>query len=315
MPTDKRIGRAFGNPDYTNNHYYEEKGVLNFGLVVTPDEIRYNFMFGNPLTSTKGDTYIDQQLQYYVDRTIGMVEKDLDTTIIATQIRHRPAIVSQKRDDELLKEEDGITLKPFVWEDLYPFFRKKFKEFVALKLKRKPIVEIQKWQLLDISSGRTLIDFIEWMKPNYEKGYLQAFPRSTDGINTFPFALTAVGGVVGGYAGGLTGLYPISFERYPAGYAIDYIAGYENAKKVPMDLVEIIGMLAAVNVMADFGDGVVSGLANASISLGGISESFGTTMSATSAFFGARILDYSKRLETWFKANKSRYKGIKFRVI
>ncbi len=120
---------------------------------------------------------------------------------------------------------------------------------------------------------------------------------------------------MGGTIGFSPGLYPVSHHRYPNGYGVDYIAGYKNAKDVPFELVEIIGMLAAINLMADFGDGVVSGLANASVSLSGISESFGTTLSATSAFFGARIKDYTDRLTTWFKENKKKYRGIRLAAL
>lgn len=315
---DNRIGRAFDNPDFTNNHYFADRGVANWGLLVTPCELRFQYLFGNPLTSVKGDTFIDSQLQYFVDRSIGMVERDLDITIVATQIRHTDPIPGDARTD-LPKDDDG-NLLPFVEEEMYPFYRKTFKEFVQLKLKRKPVVEVQKWQLLDIASAQTLIDFAlkgsAWMKLNKGSGLIQAYPRSGDGINVFPVVIGTVGGgVVGGFTGFTAGLYPISYDRYPNGYAVDYIAGYPNAKNVPFDLVEVVGMLAAVNLMADFGDGVVSGLANASVSLSGISESFGTTLSATSAFFGARIKDYTDRLDKWFKQNRKKYHGVKFRVL
>jgi len=329
--TTNRVGQAFGNPDYKSNHYYCKRGVPGFGLIVTPDELRFQYLYGNQLTSTRGDTFIDQQLQYYIDRTIGMVERDLNITIVATQYRHRPALPDKPREVELPKEDNAelaalcgtevdVDLKPFKWDDLYDFRKEDFRQFVYLKLNRRPIVSVSKWILFNHADGNTLIDLASpdgvWMKIQHERGVLRAFPRAGGGVNAFPVVVGgAITGVVGGHVGFSAGLYPLSYDNYPNGYGVDFIAGYENARDVPEDLIEIIGMLAAVNLMADFGDGVISGLSNASISLGGISESFGTTLSATSAYFGARIKDYSDRLEKWFKENKRRYKGINFAVL
>jgi len=309
---DCRIGRAFDNPDYTSNHYYADRGVSGWGLVVTPDEIRYNYLWGNQLSSTRGDNFLQQQLQYYIDRSIGMIEHDLGIIIVGTQYRHRSSITGKDRED-LPKEESG-KLKPFKWDDLYDFRQANFQQFVNLKLNHKPISLLQKWHLFDISTGNTLLDLTKWAKLKHQQGYLRAYPVAATGAYPVTPPVSGVGGFVGGYVGYAAGLYPLSHDHYPCGYGIDYIAGYENAKDVPFDLVEIIGMLAAVNLMADYGDGIVGGIANASVSLSGISESFGTTMSATSAWFGARIKDYSDRLNAWFKENKKKYRGIRLAV-
>lgn len=315
---DSRIGEHFDNPDYTSDHYYAKKGVNGWGLLVTPDELRYHYMWGNPLTSSRGDNFVDAQLQKYVDRTIGMVEKDLNHVIVATQYRHRPPINGVPRDDLPKESEDeNAPLKPFVYEDLYDFKKDDYEQYVRIKLKKKPIVELQKWNLFDISSGAIILDLTGWAKLRHNTGFVRAYPRGDSpftiggGANTGPTVVTGVN--VGGFVGAAPGLFPATYKRYPGGYGLDYIAGYPNAKDVPEDLSEIVGMLAAINLMADYGDGVVSGLANASVSLSGISESFGTTMSATSAFFGARIKDYSDRISAWMKENKSKYRGIQFR--
>lgn len=329
-----RIGRHFGTPDYTSSHYFCRRGVPNWGLLVTPDELRFQYLWGNPLTSSNGETFINEQLQTYVDRTIGMVERDLDIVIVATQYRHRPLNPTEKTREELPKIKDLVDIEgeeikkkllanglsgddfaPFEWEDLYPFYKKTFVEFVQLKLKHRPIVEFQKWILRNPVSDEVLIDLQDWIEPNYERGFVQAYPKQRQGGVNFPVVVSGATGAALATASGVTaGLYPYSFERFPRGYALDYIAGYENARKVPDDLMEIIGMLAAINLMADFGDGVVSGLANASVSLSGISESFGTTLSATSAFFGARQKDYTERINKWFDENRIKYRGLKWRV-
>ena len=96
--------------------------------------------------------------------------------------------------------------------------------------------------------------------------------------------------------------------RLPNGFAIHYISGYELACLVPDDLVEYIRNLVAVKIMSSYGDGIVSGLANFSIGVGVLHESVGTTMSATSAFFGARIKEFQDWIKDWKERNMNRYK-------
>jgi len=300
---ENRVGRGFGNPDYTSDYYYQYRGVHNWGYVVTADELRYIYAFGNELASTSGYVYTDAMLMQYIDRSIGYVERDLGIVIVATQYRHRPPLHGVSRQD---LSPDSV----HEWSDLMEFSRKNFEQYVTLKLPKKPIVELQKWSLFDPGTGNVLIDLTPWSKLNYHTGLVQAYPRAGTGLYTFP-----VIGPVGGFSAGGIGLYPSNYNTYPYAYGVDFIAGFQNSSKVPMDLVEVIGMLAAINLLADFGDGITSGLANASVSLSGISESFGTTMSATSAWFGARIKDYSDRLDKWYKNNRTKYQGLKFRVV
>ena len=102
-------------------------------------------------------------------------------------------------------------------------------------------------------------------------------------------------------------------QDLPSSYQVDYVSGYEHADRVPRDLREIVQKLMIVNVMSAFGDGVVSGMSNYSISLGPLSESIGTTMSATSAYFGARIAQMSGEIKDWLKTRGKAYTGIGFR--
>lgn len=324
---DNRVGAAFGNPDCDSNHYYSKRGVKGWGKIVTPDELRYDYLWGNPLTSSRGDNYVDTQLQLMIDRAIETVEHDLTLTIIATQYRHRPPLNTVDRTDLPYEEAEAgkePKLKPFKWDDCYDFTQEKFRQYIILKLRHKPIVKLQKWQLFDISTGGTLINLVEWAKVKHKTGLLRAYPRGDT-----PFQISGggqvsanntgaigVGGVVvGGLVGAAPGLFPTAYNRYPNGYGLDYIAGYENSKDVPLDLVEVIGKLAAINLMANFGDGVVSGLASASVSLSGISESFGTTLSATSAYFGARIKQFTDEIIKWKEENGPKYRGIKARFL
>jgi hypothetical protein len=90
-------------------------------------------------------------------------------------------------------------------------------------------------------------------------------------------------------------------------YAIDYDAGYETSDDIPPDLRQIIAKMAAVSLLNIIGDGLMSGFSSSSLSMDGLSESFSSTQSATSAYFGARIKVYQDEIEDYIKVNKNRF--------
>ena len=107
-------------------------------------------------------------------------------------------------------------------------------------------------------------------------------------------------------------------RRYPDAFFIDYTTGYESVKEFharSRELFQVIGMVSAINLLNDYGDGRSPGLASSSISLAGISESYATTQSATNALYGARILNFEKQLKAFYKENKNKYSGLLFGVL
>lgn len=90
-------------------------------------------------------------------------------------------------------------------------------------------------------------------------------------------------------------------------YSIDYSAGLESSDDLPQDLRQIIGKVAGISLLNVIGDGLMSGFSSSSLSMDGISESFSSTQSATSAYFGARIAVYQKEVQEYIKANKYKF--------
>lgn len=299
---ENRIGRAFGNPDYTSSHYAAYRGVSGFGQVVTPDEIRGHYLFGHRLVSVRGDVVTDANLQYYIDKAIEAVETDLNHIIVATQYRHRPVNPDTPRTD----------LPPwqaFRWDDLYEFNKNQFANFIQIKLHRKPIVKIDSFELFDPSTARVLINLLPWAKLKYEFGLLQAFPRAGQGLYTFPMTNP------GGFVGQGVGLYPGGYDRYPNGYGVDFVAGYENARDIPLPLVDVCGMMASIMVACDYGDGIMPGISSANVSITGISENVSTGASGGNTVFGGRIREYMERIDRFWKENKRKFRGFQMGVL
>ena len=90
-------------------------------------------------------------------------------------------------------------------------------------------------------------------------------------------------------------------------YSVDYEAGFETSDDVPEDLRQVIGQLIAIAILNIVGDGLMSGLSSTSLSMDGISESYSSTMSATSAWYGSRIQQYQKEINEYLSANKYRF--------
>ena len=67
---------------------------------------------------------------------------------------------------------------------------------------------------------------------------------------------------------------------------------------------------ASIKALASVGDGLLAGFSSSSISLDGLSESFSSTQSATSAYFGARIKQYQDEIKEWLKTNRYKFSNI-----
>jgi len=285
---DFRKGFAYNRPDLLAND--------GWGSILTPDELRYIFAFGNKLISgTTAETIPDTVLQWYIDNAIQSVEKDLNMKIIKQKVYSKAHIGTKKRDD---LDYEAIKLENFIWDEPYDFRFSQFKKYMRIKLNHFPAIEITKILFRD-PLGQNLYDFTEWARLNtYTDGSVEIFPNALQ-LSYIPFFTNDPR-----YWGLLQKDY------YPDAWLIDYIIGFEDVmefRRMYGELFSIIGKISAMNLLDDYGDGRTSALASSSVSLSGISESFSTTMSATSAMFGARLESYRKELKYWWERNKYKY--------
>ena len=292
--SETRKGYSFNNPDFTSNN--------GWGCIVTPDELRYVYAFGNELVAPNYQTITDETLKEYVNQGIASLEKDLDIKLIKRIYKYRTPIGQTERDLSAF----GDAGLDYEWSEGYDFNAKNVNEdYMYLKLRRRPVISIENVKWKD-PTGADVIDIAQWLKPNYEKGSLEFFP-SAGSLASLP-ASYAVGNNI--FSRILRGR-----NTYPDAFFVDYTVGFEDVrylrKKWP-ELFKVVGMLAAINLLNDYGDGRSPGLASSSISLAGISESYSTTQSATNALFGARILSFEKQLKDFYKKNKNKYSGLLF---
>lgn len=94
----------------------------------------------------------------------------------------------------------------------------------------------------------------------------------------------------------------------PNFWRLEYLSGFDN---IPLDLLEAIGkltMLQVYNILGNILFGV--GIASTSKGIDGLSQSVGTTQSATNALFGASITTLEDQLKYEIPALKGKYKGL-----
>lgn len=226
-----------------------------WGCLIHPDEMRQILFIGNGrLITSGGDQITDNQLKNWVDQSVRALSDLLKWDIYPRLWRHRP-----------FHDQERI-IEPYAeWEDMYDYHYK-HSDLFFVSLRRKPVCKIINWRLASPYNRQTMIDLMPKMIPNYGAGIL----KSAVYIGGAGFNMT-----VSQYRS------TILRQDLPSSYQVDYVSGYDHADRVPRDLREIVQKLMIINVMSAFGDGVVSGMSNYSISLGPLSESIGTTMSAS----------------------------------
>lgn len=114
----------------------------------------------------------------------------------------------------------------------------------------------------------------------------------------------------------MLGVMPMTMysnDAIPFYWDIEYTTGY---KKIPYDLVNFIGKLAACNVFNNLGDLILgAGIASQSIGIDGLSQSISTTSSAENSGYSSRVKAYLADLKESLPRVVSRYRGIRFEAL
>jgi len=298
---ENRAGFAFNNPDVSNDYH-----APKWGLLVTADELRYDEMFGNPLIAEADSQSItDDQLLDYARVAIAYLEEQLNIDILPRRIRYNDPIGESgaviPRDDyddsEFISKMDRKQLKDlYIREPGYPYRVIAARKESRIKFRRRPVRDVLTAKFVDPYFGNTIIDLMPYriLKQGFT-GVCYFRPRQlTTRSNTYYYIWERY--IFAPYNRDLQSLF-----------LLDYETGYENCQDVPDEFRNIVKKLAAVTLMNIYGDGKLAAIASRSVNLNSVSESISTTLSATSATFGARIIQYQKEINQWFTQNRAKY--------
>lgn len=250
----------------------------NSGIVFSAQDIKVLYFTGIPLQDQFGVPIPDEQIDFFIE-------------------------AAQKEIQDIL----AVKLTRQAYRQSCDFFHDEFMKWAYTPV-MYPVVTPKKLQGYINSSLQ--VDYPEaWLSSKRQTGEEDLYHRT---INLVPIN-SALNNSLSGTAV-YVGVAPfIGFfgnRTIPNYWEATYITGFQ---KVPADILNVIGKKAAINILTQLGDILYgAGVANKSIGLDGLSQSLGTTSSATFALFSARIKQYENEIKNSMPNLKNRYKGISF---
>lgn len=278
---EEKIGYTFGN-------YRPEPG--EWGHAYTADDIRHTMLFGIDCVGSDvaQSEFTDAQFNSIVDEAVGEFE-----TFLTMDIRKK-VYITEPTDEQIqaMIWREGVDYTDE--EDWYEFDAQQWGNYGFLQLRHWPVLSVETAKWVSPVNGE-IMDLIEagWLRTQKKMGQLNFFPKGGFAYGPYsvfgPLWQTSAGG------------------RYPQGFKIDYTTGYKTSDFIPAGLRSTIAKYATIKALAVVGDGLMAGFSSQSVSLDGLSESFSSTQSATSAFFGARIKQYSDEIIKWLAQNRYKF--------
>lgn len=250
---------------------------INTDLVITPAQLRERYMWGVTIRDGSGTELPDSQYAFY----IRAAQQELEN-ILNLKLKHQ--IIEETRD---YFYQDYIT---------FGFVRCSYPVCRAFSLKGF------------FGTAEQISYPKEWLSTKKSNEVPSMFYRNV-------YLLPNVGGYQSGTASGVTfngimGAQLLFRSRtyIPNYWKIRYLTGFTE---IPMDLLNIIGMTAAINLFHIAGDLILgAGIASFSLGVDSLSQSISSTSSATNAGYGARVINYQDQIKKSLPDIIARYGGL-----
>lgn len=250
-------------------------GLAIQGLL-TVEQLKQRYLFGVDLTNDEGEPLPDEVFQFYILSAVAWLEHELDIKVLPTTFER----------------------------ELEDYQRNNYQEFTIIQLENYPVISVEEFAV-EYPSGQNVIVFPdEWIRLDRTHGILRVVPTA----GTLSNILIGQGGSF------LPAIYN-GMDYLPDLFAISYTAGFEDGE-LPFNLLDLIGKVASFGPFNIFGDLIAgAGIANVSLSIDGLSQTIGTTSSATNSGYGARLIQYQKEVKDWVPKLRRFYKGIRMQVM
>jgi hypothetical protein len=253
-----------------------QPGELDPALsIISIEELKTYYLFGLDLTNDLGEEYPDSLFAFWIRNAVDWLERKLDIPIL-------PVTIDEERHD---------------------YYRDDYDKYIYIQLNRYPLISVEEVKM--VLPGEQVVQTFDqnWLHPERHSGQLQLVP----GTGTAGSILLGASGAWLPLIYGNNRFIPDVFRvKYTAGFGRPPPSGCSTSisysdpqlDKVPAIIGELVGKVAAfgpLNIAGDLLGG--AGIASQSISIDGLSQNFNTTSSATSAGYGARLIQYNKEIK------------------
>ena len=253
---------------------YREGG----GLVISPSDLMGRYLFGVPLCTQNGIQLPLSDLALYIGSAQNWIEQALE-----------------------------IKLKKTVYHERCDFIHDQWREWGYIK-STMPIRKVHK-MVGFLNTVQQVVYPPEWCSVYLNENEPERAYRNVYIVPNGAGSPVTTGSVV--YLGVTPHLGFYSMDYVPNYWDLTYCTGFD---KVPDNIANLIGKMAAIQVLAVVGDTVYTpGLNSQSLSFDGLSQSISTTVSSN--VFKARINQYQQEIKDEMKALRECYRGISFMAL
>ena len=251
------------------------ESILGEGLaiqrVLTVPQLKARYLHGIDLTDDSGAPLSDDAFTHYILSAVRWMERQLDIPIIPTTFCERHDYVASD-----------------------------FEHWGFLQLDNYPLISVESYRAYFTDPGSYIEYPQDWWRIDPAAGHIRIVPNNTSTLGEYMIG--------NNYA-----IFPSLIGRtlVPDSFEILYTAGFRDGR-IPRDVLDLIGMAACLGPFNILGDLIAgAGIATVSLSMDGLSQTIGTTSSATNAGYGARIKQYLDQIKKQMPALKQHYKRIK----
>lgn len=254
----------------------------NTGLALSVAEIWSLYLFGIKIEGGEGTSFSDENMRFYIESAQRDVENWFNLRFMKQLVDQT---LSYYRSD--------------YWQQ-FPILQTNYPVRVPLSM----IGMLNKMEQIIYPQG--------WLFCEYDTAMNQGKRR----ISVVPTGSSTTQGNAEVILTGITSQIGTQrYENIPDYWRIQYITGWD-IDDMPMDLLNIVGMLASVPILDIAGDLILgAGIASQSLGIDGLSQSISSTSSATNSGYGARILSYQKQIDEIKGRLRLVYDEVKFRVL
>lgn len=155
----------------------------------------------------------------------------------------------------------------------HDYYREDYAQFNIAQLDNYPVISLDEFRVQYPSGQNVIIYPDEWVRLDKTHGIVRIVPTAG-----------TLSEIIIGQGGSFLPAVFNGMSHLPDLFEFDYVAGFEC---IPANILNLIGMAASMGPFNIFGDLIAgAGIANVSLSIDGLSQSIGTTSSATNCLCG-----------------------------